>query len=274
MTRTRASSSLAIATALTGCALSLALAAPMAHADPVVDSISNTVKNDRGKYASQCPPLNYSPALEAIAQRYDLTANPATVENGNYNGQRIGFRGQGDPQAAATTDAYQKGAGAMLSRCDYTEFGVAFYRIDPTGPDWVAIVFGMPAAAPKPAEVPKPADVPAPVVPAPVVPAPVVPVPVVTPPVTDAIALSFGPAGFGSITATVKNSSDLTAKCTYDASGLSNTHRDFTVSPKGQQTLTFNGFNTGSSYHVVVSCHDASGTQPQEIGHAEQDVTF
>jgi hypothetical protein len=94
------------------------------------------------------------------------------------------------------------------------------------------------------------------------------------PPVTDAIALSFGPPGFGSITATVTNSSDLTARCTYDASGLTKTHRDFTVSPQGSTDLTFNGFNTGTTYHVVVSCHDASGTQTQEIGHAEQDVTF
>jgi hypothetical protein len=93
-------------------------------------------------------------------------------------------------------------------------------------------------------------------------------------PVTNAIALSFSPPGFGSITATVTNSSDLTAKCTYDASGLTKTHRDFTVGPRGSTNLTFNGFNTGTSYHVVVSCHDASGKQSQEIGHVEQDVTF
>jgi hypothetical protein len=72
----------------------------------------------------------------------------------------------------------------------------------------------------------------------------------------------------------VTNSSELTAKCTYDATGLTKTHRDFTVPSKGSTPLTFNGLNTGTSYHVVVSCHDASGKQPQEIGHAEQDVTF
>ena len=100
------------------------------------------------------------------------------------------------------------------------------------------------------------------------------PMPDLPPPVTDAITLSFAPPGLGSITATVTNSSDLTAKCTYDATGLTKTHRDFTVSPHGSTNLTFNGFNTGTSYHVVVKCSDASGKQTQEIGRADQDVTF
>jgi hypothetical protein len=91
--------------------------------------------------------------------------------------------------------------------------------------------------------------------------------------VTDAIRLSFGPPTFTSITATVTNSSELKATCTYDASP-SDTHRDFTVPPKGSTNLTFNGLSLGATYHAVVSCHDASGQQPQEIGHAETDVTF
>ncbi len=93
------------------------------------------------------------------------------------------------------------------------------------------------------------------------------------PPVTDAIRLSFAPPKLGSITATVTNSSPLTAQCTYDADPFGE-HRDFTVPAKGTTNLTFSGFNTGTSYHVVVSCHDADGKQPQEIGHAETDVTF
>ena len=92
-------------------------------------------------------------------------------------------------------------------------------------------------------------------------------------PVTDAIKLSFGPPAFTSITATVTNSSQLKATCTYDASP-SSTHRDFTVPPNGSTDLTFNGLSLGATYHAVVSCHDASGKQPQEIGHAETDVTF
>lgn len=90
---------------------------------------------------------------------------------------------------------------------------------------------------------------------------------------TNAIQLSFGPPHLGSITATISNSSALTAKCTYDSTPF-NTHRDFTVDPNGSTNQTFSGFNTGTSYHVVVSCHDASGKQSQEIGHAETNVTF
>ena len=90
---------------------------------------------------------------------------------------------------------------------------------------------------------------------------------------TNAIQLSFGPPHLGSITATISNSSDLTAKCTYDSTPL-NTHRDFTVNPHGSKDETFNGINTLTNYHVVVSCHDASGKQTQEIGHQETNVTF
>jgi len=105
-------------------------------------------------------------------------------------------------------------------------------------------------------------------------PMPRLPAPPPPPPVTDAITLNFAPPGLGSITATVTNSSDLPAKCTYDATGLTKTHRDFTVNAHDSTDLTFNGFNTGTSYYVVVSCHDASGKQTQEIGRADQDVTF
>jgi hypothetical protein len=92
--------------------------------------------------------------------------------------------------------------------------------------------------------------------------------------VTDAIALSFGPPNLGNITATVRNSSDLTGNCTYDATGLADTHRDFTVGPKVSTTLSFNGFNTGTTYHATVSCMDASGKQTQPIGTDSKDVKF
>lgn len=92
--------------------------------------------------------------------------------------------------------------------------------------------------------------------------------------VTNAIALSFGPPSLGNITATVKNSSDLTGNCTYDATGLADTHRDFTVGPKVSTTLSFNGFNTGTTYHATVTCTDASGKQTQPIGTDSKDVRF
>jgi hypothetical protein len=93
-------------------------------------------------------------------------------------------------------------------------------------------------------------------------------------PVTDAISLSFGPPSFGNITATVSNSSDLNGKCTYDATGLAKTHQNFNVPAHGSTPLTFSGINTGTSYHAVVSCLDASGKQTQPIGSDSKDVRF
>jgi hypothetical protein len=93
-------------------------------------------------------------------------------------------------------------------------------------------------------------------------------------PVTDAISLSFGPPSFGNITATVSNSSDLNGKCTYDATGLTKTHQNFNVPAHGSTPLTFSGINTGTSYHAVVSCLDASGKQTQPIGSDSKDVRF
>ena len=91
--------------------------------------------------------------------------------------------------------------------------------------------------------------------------------------VQNAIKLSFGPPKAFSITATITNSSALKAQCTYDADPLDE-HRDFTVEPKSSTDLTIEGVRTFSTYHVVVSCHDASGAQADEIGHAETDVVF
>jgi hypothetical protein len=112
----------------------------------------------------------------------------------------------------------------------------------------------------------------APAAPAPNQPAPA-PAPAPAPPVINAIQLQFGPPHLGGITATITNSSALTAKCTYDSTPF-NTHRDFTVAPNGKTDLTFTGINTNTNYHVVVSCHDASGKQTQEIGHQETNVAF
>ncbi|BBZ70258.1 hypothetical protein [Mycobacterium paraseoulense] len=93
-------------------------------------------------------------------------------------------------------------------------------------------------------------------------------------PVTNAIQLSFGPPHIGGITATVSNSSDLTATCSYHSTPIDPGIPDFTVGPHASANVPIKGFNTGTSYHVTVSCHDASGKQTQEIGHAETNVTF
>ena len=91
--------------------------------------------------------------------------------------------------------------------------------------------------------------------------------------VTNAITLTFGPPGFGKVTATVANSSDLTGKCHYHADP-SNTNRDFTVNPHNSTDLTFTGFNTGTTYHATVTCTDASGKQQEPIGTSSSSVTF
>jgi hypothetical protein len=93
------------------------------------------------------------------------------------------------------------------------------------------------------------------------------------PKVTDAIGATFN-TGLGNLSVTVTNSSALPAKCTYDATGIVDTHRDFTIGPKGSTTLKFNGLNTGSSYNVVIQCNDTSGKQTEPIGSVSQAVTF
>lgn len=92
-------------------------------------------------------------------------------------------------------------------------------------------------------------------------------------PPTDAIKVAFGPPKFGSITATVSNSSDLKADCTYDATPF-DTHRDFSVPAKGSTPLTFNGVNTGLTYHTVTECSADFNGARTVIGRVEQDVTF
>lgn len=94
------------------------------------------------------------------------------------------------------------------------------------------------------------------------------------PPVTNAIKLSFGPAKLGSITATISNSSNLPAQCTYDATPDFDSHREFAVPPNGSTPLTFRGFNTGTTYHAVVTCNDSSGTQSEPLGRVETDFRF
>jgi hypothetical protein len=147
MTRTRASTSLAIATALTGSALSLTLAAPIAHADPVLQPIIGTVQGDRGN--TPCPQFNYSGDLEAAAQAYARSENMSDyITVGNYKGTRAGFLGSGDPQAAAINSAYTRGAGNAISNCSFRDFGVGFVRHEDRSVDVVTIVFGEPAAPP------------------------------------------------------------------------------------------------------------------------------
>jgi hypothetical protein len=266
--------------AFAACALGFAsatMAMPTAHADPL-DNIRGAVNGARAQ--STCQPLTYSGQLEGAAQAYaHFDTDPSSNPQG-YAGQVVGFKVRDDPTNKATSEAVGQ-ATPTIKDCTFKDFGVGMVRLDAVDLSQVTVVLGKPPA-PAPASPPAPAPnsnaqvhcsagytlppgsdcskTPNPNPPA-------------AAPVTNAIQLSFGPPRLGSITATISNSSDLTAKCTYDATPF-NTHRDLTVNPHSSTDQTFSGFNTLTSYHVVVSCHDASGKQSQEIGHAETNVTF
>jgi hypothetical protein len=236
------------------------VAAPIAHADPL-DNIRAAVNAARS--GSTCGPLNYSGQLEAAAQ--DLARSGDAIVRINphgYPGLTSGITNIDDPTSTATAGLVAQDD-ANIKNCANMDFGVGMFRDSGADKSHVALVLGQPPA-PKPAAPPAPAQ---PVQPAPAAePAP-------TQPVTDAISLAFSPPALGNITATISNSSDLNGKCTYDATPF-NTHRDFNVPAHGSTPLTFNGLNTGTSYHVTVSCKDASGKQTQPIGTTTQDVSF
>jgi hypothetical protein len=261
------SASFAVATVMAGSVLSATVAAPLAQATPI-DDLRGAVNDARAR--TSCSPLNYSGQLEGFAQHFVRGGN-RSLDTG-YAGETVYLSRRDDPTSKAT-EGLLADNGFNIANCAYKDVGVGMIRYADVSV--VGVVLGIPrapAAPPPPPPPPaQPAQSPQPAQPA--QPAPAAE-PAPAPPVTNAIALSFGAPGLGSITATVTNSSGLTGKCTYDASGLAKTHRDFTVGPNASTNLTFNGLNTGASYHVVVSCHDASGKQTQEIGHAEQNVTF
>jgi hypothetical protein len=257
---TRTAASLALASAFTGASvLSGLLAMPVAQADPL-DSIINTVKNDR---PARCPALNYdNGALEGAAQAYARSENPVDGQPGGYNGRTLAFLGSGDPQAAATTSAYSRGAGGLIGNCDFTDFGVGFVRHEDRSVDVVTIVFGSPAK-PVAAPVDKPVD--KPVVDAPVVvPDPVAP--------TDAIQVSFD-RGL-TWTVNVTNSSALAGKCTYVAKNpiLPGANKSFDIAPNGSASFTVLAPPPLATYHVVVSCKGDFNGKTVEFGHVEQDV--
>lgn len=273
MTRTRTSASLAFAAALTGSALSWAVAMPVANADPLPNGYDvSCTPNGNGAvcHVSGCPRVHDDEAGDVVHVRFN--AQPQN-EIGKGCGDTI------DVSTSLTQSTVNVASGFTFSIQ-----GCRKHNISDDCGAWSDYKFTPPApVAPPPAPVvPPPAA--APVVPPPAAPVqcpsgsttPTVPAgqSCTAAVVTNAIALSFGPPSFGNITATVRNSSDLTGNCTYDATGLADTHRDFTVGAKGSTTLSFNGFNTGTTYHATVNCTDASGKQTQPIGSDSKDVRF
>ena len=275
MTRTHNSALFALTTAMVATALSAAIAAPLAHADPL-GAIRSAVNGDRS--GTPCPAYQYSGALEGAAQAYARSENVLDGQPGGYDGNTVAFLGSGDPQAAAINSAYTRGAGGLISNCDYTEFGVGFVRHEDREVDVVTIVFGKPNAA-KVDTVPVPVPVPAtkpcegsdPV-------AVGTDCPVVKPKVvTNAISATFDNSAPTTFRATVKNSSALPASCDYKAVGpLKNTTtRTFAVPPNGSATESFSGVATLghiAKYDITIKCTDSSGTQTEPLGDVSETV--
>ncbi|MBX7454572.1 hypothetical protein GR927_41890 [Mycolicibacterium sp. 3033] len=248
---------LAVTLAMASAFGSLALA-PAAHADPL-DAIINTVNKDR---PARCPALHYDRGLlEGAAQAYARSENPVDGQPAGYNGRTLAFLGSGDPQAAATTSAYSRGAGGVITNCDFTDFGVGFIRHEDREVDVVTIVLGAPN---KPVEAPA-AEVPPPVaVPDAPKPEPVAP--------TDAVRVSFD-RGI-TWTVNVTNSSALAGTCTYAATNpvLPGVNKTFSIGPNGSASFSVLAPPPLSTYHVVVSCRGDFNGKNVEFGHVEQDV--
>lgn len=111
---------------------------PTAHASPL-DGPKNYVRNLRAG-GTQCRPLNYSMALENIAQNYARTENIASL-SGGYHGYTTGYLGSGDPALQATDSAIAK-AKPGIEDCSNTDYGVGFVRHEDRSVDVVTIVFG------------------------------------------------------------------------------------------------------------------------------------
>jgi hypothetical protein len=94
-------------------------------------------------------------------------------------------------------------------------------------------------------------------------------------PVTDAISATFSSTAT-TFTANVTNSSAKPANCHYEATAplIPTTVRDFKVGKNSSTQIQINGLATGTTYHVVIDCNDASRTQQEPLGHVEQDLTF
>ena len=255
----------------------MTLAAPMAHATPL-DDIAATVRGDR---PATCPPLVYNNALQGIAQDYARNEDPSFVPTtGGYDGTKVGFLGSGDPQAAALTSAYQRGAGGFLSKCDFTDFGVGFIRHEDREVDVVTIVFGKPpAAAPKvdtpPVAQTTPCEGSAPV---PVgTPCPVKEVPLPSP---DSITMSVANAG-SKINVTFTNSSDVAGSCDYVATPTS--FDPLGVLPTINKTVQVPAKGTGAlngekapppltTYHLEATFTGTVNGQSVPLGNPKTDI--
>jgi hypothetical protein len=273
-------------TALVGASLlSGSVALPIAHADDPLAPIRGAVNGDRSRTA--CPAFTYSRVLEDAAQASARRQVRAGFQPPAYNGKTTDFSGVDDPQAAAINDAYKRGAGAVISDCSYTEFGVGFLREDQdlagSSFDVVTIFFGTPATAKAPPSTPSPTLVPTPAsrqCPAGSSTPTVGAFETCAPPPTDSVTLAVSAAGRGKIDVKMTNSADLDASCAYTAEPKSNPfgilptiNKTVAVKAKGTATLNENSPLPGSTYHLTVSCTGSFDGKNVDLGHPEQDVS-
>ncbi|CAN5312040.1 hypothetical protein BH09ACT8_BH09ACT8_25970 [soil metagenome] len=280
---TRTCVALAIAGAFIGPLLpSGVLATPIAHADDPLAPIRGAVNGDRSR--TGCPPFSYSRVLEDAAQASVRFQAHAGFQPPAYDGKTTDFTGIGDPDAAAINSAYKRGAGAVISDCSYTDFGVGFVRDDSSGYsyDIVTIFFGTRATQKAPTSTPSPtsdltltptpasqqcpAGSPTPTVPTGATCAEV-------PPPTDKVSVSFD-KGF-QWTVNVTSTADIPGKCTYAAANpvLPGSNKNFDIGPRGSASFTVPAPPPFSTYHVVVSCGGTFESKNVEFGHVEQDVS-
>ena len=201
----RAAATLALATALTGVAGSLAI--PAAHAD-TLDDIRAAVNGMRA--GSTCGPLNYNFDLEGEAQAF-LGNTASTAPRGGYKGTFFRAMVGQDPASRSISELVSDKAGAIKD-CRYKDFGVGFLRDEEDEWSNVSIALGEPTPPPPPPPPP-------PVAPAPV-PEPA-PAPAPAPPV-DAPKPLRGPAvstktGLVGVTFTVSDRSGVASQCTYSS---------------------------------------------------------
>jgi hypothetical protein len=282
-----------VASVVVGLLLPLFIAAPVAHADDLAN-LRGIVNGDRAK--STCAPLKYNQILQDLGfMQGQFIPEPQSAIDAKirqYGGDVRSFIGVGDPIAAATTDAYNKGAGAATGDCFWTEFGVSFVRYEPTETDWVGIIFGRPATvtppagpgapggagpgAPggpaAPAEVPQP---PPPVKCPPGGPKTEVPAGEKCPAPTNAVAVTFQ-RGFAQWTVDVKNNAGIGGSCTYNATDnnglLPAVNRNFDIAPNGNANFQVPAPPPFSSWNVVTVCTGTYDGQQVEFGRNQQTV--
>ncbi len=261
---------------------------PMASATPLDDQ-NAIISGDRLKYGADCGPLKFNPTLESIAQSLINEGISDADIAARYNGKVRQFQGVGDPQSEALTFAYQAGAGAMLSICEYTEFGSGFFRKESFLDDYdvVMIIFGKPGPA---APVDAPAGPAAPAEPAAPVALPPTPCPAgsktatVDPPAqceapSNAISMEITEVGVLDANVAVTNSSALPADCAYKATktkglfGAKTIDRTLSVGPNSTGNITDLAFPPpGISYSATVKCTATYDGKQIPIGEATVPV--